>query len=131
MASIRKEILVEAKPEQVWSAVRDVGAIHTRLAPGFVVDTKLDGPNRIVTFGNGMVLRELVVAIDDEARRLVWAAVADHIKHHNASMQVIAEGERSRLVWIADILPHDLAGNVGGLMEQALRIAKPTLERGS
>jgi hypothetical protein len=131
MASIRKEILVEAKPEQVWSAVRDVGAIHTRLAPGFVVDTKLDGPDRIVTFGNGMVLRELVVTIDEEARRLVWAAVADHIKHHNASMQVIAEGERSRLVWIADILPNDLAGNVGGLMEQALSIAKPTLERAS
>jgi carbon monoxide dehydrogenase subunit G len=131
MASIRKEILVEAKPEQVWSAVRDIGAIHTRLAPGFVVDTKLDGPDRIVTFGNGMVLRELVVTVDGEARRLVWAAVGGRIKHHNASMQVLAEGERTRLVWIADVLPHELASDIAGLMQQALGIAKPTLERAS
>jgi hypothetical protein len=131
MASIRKEIVVEAKPEQVWDAVRDVGAIHTRLAPGFVVDTKLDGDARVVTFGNGMVLRELLVSVDDQARRLVWAAVADHIQHHSASMQVIAEGGSTRLVWIADVLPHALGQTISGLMDQALGIAKPTLERAS
>jgi len=38
MASIRKEILIDAPPEDVWAAVRDVGAVHRRLAPGFVVD---------------------------------------------------------------------------------------------
>jgi hypothetical protein len=30
MASIRKEILIEARAENVWAAVRDVGALHRR-----------------------------------------------------------------------------------------------------
>ena len=36
MASIRKEILVNAPPEQVWDAVRDVGAVHQRLRECFL-----------------------------------------------------------------------------------------------
>ena len=55
MASIRKEILVDARPEKVWDVVRDVGALHTRLVPGFVVDTRLEDDVRTVTFGNGIV----------------------------------------------------------------------------
>src|SRR6266446_4126896 len=101
MASIRKEIVVNAHPEDVWAAVRDVGAVHQRLAPGFVVDTQFDGEARVVTFANGMVLRELIVDVDDAGRRLVWTAVGGRATHHNGSMQVFAESEdRSRLVWI-------------------------------
>ena len=111
MASIHKEILIDAPPENVWDAIRDVGAIHRRLAPGFVVDTKLEGDARIVTFGNGMVVRELIVDIDDTARRLVWSVVGGPMTHHNASLQVFADADgRSRVVWIADLLPNDLAG---------------------
>ena len=55
--------------------MRDVGAIHTRLAPDFVTDVKLEGDARIVTFANGMVAKELIVDLDDEARRLVWSVV--------------------------------------------------------
>ena len=50
MASIRKEIVVDARPDDVWAALRDWGAVHRRLVPGFVTDTRLDGPDRIVTF---------------------------------------------------------------------------------
>jgi len=129
MASIRREVLVTARPDDVWSAVRDVGAIHTRLAPGFVVATRMDGDARIVTFGNGMEVRELIVDVDDQARRLVWSAVGGRLSHHNASMQVADEGGgRTRLVWIADLLPNELASYVAGLMEQGLSAAKKTLE---
>ncbi len=106
MASIRREIMVEARPEHVWAAVRDVGALHRRLVPGFVVDTRLESGARVVTFADGMVVRELIVDLDDEACRLVWSARGGRFTHHNASVQVLAEGEgRSRLVWIADLLP--------------------------
>ena len=44
MASIRKEIPLDARAEDVWAAVRDIGALHTRLVPGFVTDTKLEPP---------------------------------------------------------------------------------------
>src|SRR5260370_16441612 len=109
MASTHKETLIEARPEIVWAAVRDVGAVHQRLAPGFVVDARLEGDSRVVTFGNGAVVRELIVDVDDEARRLAYAAVEGRTTHHNAAMRVFAEdSDRSRLVWITDMLPNDL-----------------------
>ena len=131
MASIRREIVVEARPEQVWAAVRDVGAPHKRLAPGFVVDTRLEGDARIVTFANGLVARELIVDVDDGARRLVWAVVGSpRLTHHNASLQVFAEDERrSRVVWIADLLPSEAAPVIAGMIDQGMAIMKPTLEK--
>ena len=129
MASIHREILIDADPAQVWSAVRDVGALHQRLVPGFVIDTRLEAGARVVTFGNGMVARELIVDIDDMARRLVWAAVGGRLTHHNASVQVFADGQaHTRLVWIADLLPDALAGPITAMIEQGLGVMKQTLE---
>lgn len=118
MASIRKEIPLDARAEDVWDAVRDIGALHTRLVPGFVTDTRLEPGARIVTFGNGMVVRELIVDLDDTARRLAWSAVGGRLTHHNASAQVFPEGDsRSRLVWTADLLPDEVAGDIRTMME--------------
>ena len=130
MASIRREIVVEARPEQVWAAVRDWGAPHKRLAPGFLLDTRLEDDARVVTFANGLVARELIVDVDDEARRLVWAVVGSpRLTHHNASLQVVGGGDRhSRVVWIADLLPHEAVPAIAGMMEEGLAIMKPTLE---
>ncbi|TMA34296.1 MAG: SRPBCC family protein [Deltaproteobacteria bacterium] len=144
MASIHQEIVIEASPEHVWDAVRDVGAIHERLAPGFVTDTKLEDGARVVTFGNGMVARELIVDLDDAKRRLAWSVQASRsepkeseghrgggrMTHHNASLQVFAEGEgRTRAVWIADLLPHELGPAISGMIAQGLEAIKKTLER--
>ena len=74
MGSICKKILTKAAVEDVWSAIRDIGALHTRLVPGFVTDTRVEPGARIVTFGNGMVLREPIITVDDNARRVVWSA---------------------------------------------------------
>jgi Polyketide cyclase / dehydrase and lipid transport len=133
MASIHKELTIDARSEDVWAAVRDVGAIHTRLAPGFVVDTRLeDGGARVVTFGNGSIVRELIVDLDDRNRRLCWAAVGAPFEHYNASMQIFREGEqRCRAVWIADLLPNELEKTVSSMIDQGLACIKQTLERGS
>ena len=131
MASIRKEMLVDARPETIWDAVRDVGALHTRLVPGFVVGCRLEegAGARVVTFANGLVARELIVDIDDAARRLVWSVVEGRPTHHNGSLQVFAEqAGRSRVVWVADILPHDLAGPIGGMMDHGMDAMKQALE---
>ena len=126
MGSIRKEILTKAGIDAVWSAIRDVGALHTRLVPGFVTDTRLEPGARIVTFGNGMVLREPIVAVDDKARRLVWSAEGGPFTHYNASLQVFPA---TRVVWIADFLPNEVASNQQAAMETALQIMKTTLDR--
>ena len=130
MASIRKEIRVAGSPENVWAALRDVGAVHERVAPGFVVATRMEDGARVVTFGNGMVARELIVDVDDEARRLVWAVVGGRLIHHNASVQVFPDGNGgSRLVWIADLLPNELAGDIRAMIEQGASVMKTTLDR--
>jgi uncharacterized protein YndB with AHSA1/START domain len=129
MASIRKEIEIDAPAEHVWAAVRDIGAIHTRLAREFVVDTKLDGDSRLVTFANGEVVRERIVDVDDQARRLAYAVVDWRTSHHNASFQVLPDGsEHCRLVWITDLLPNTLAELVGSFIEQGCTAMKRTLE---
>src|SRR5436190_17387142 len=103
MASIRKEILVDACPEDVWDVLRDIGALHTRLVPGFVVDARLEDGARVVTFGNGMIVRELIVDVDDKTSRLAYSAVGGRLSHHHASVQVFPEGRAgSRIVWTAD-----------------------------
>lgn len=131
MASIHREIRIEAGPETVWGALRDVGALHRRLAPGFVTDVRLEEGARVVTFGNGLVARELIVDVDDEARRLAWSVVGGRMTHHNASAQVFPDGEGgSRFVWIADLLPHEVAPGVAAMMDQGLAVIKQTLERG-
>jgi hypothetical protein len=131
MASIRKEIVVDAPADYVWAAVSDVGAVHTRLAQQMVLDTQLDGNSRLVTFANGEVVRERIVTIDDEARRLAYAAVEWRTTHHNASFQVLRDNDvRCRLVWIADLLPDSLADLVNGYMEQGCAAIKRTLENG-
>jgi carbon monoxide dehydrogenase subunit G len=130
MASIRREIRTRARPEAVWDAIRDVGALHTRLVPGFVVDTRLEAGARIVTFANGMVVREPIVHVDDEARRLVWAAIGGPLTHYNASVQVFPEGgDRSRIVWIADFLPHEAAPAIGSMIEEGATVMQATLDR--
>lgn len=129
MASIHKELTINAPPEQIWDAVRDIGAIHTRLARQFVLDTRIDGDSRLVTFAGGTVVRERIVDVDDRARRLAYSVVEWLATHHNASIQVFPDGDRrSRVVWIADLLPDELADQVGGLMEQGCAAMKRTLE---
>lgn len=128
MASIHREISIDAPPEHVWSAVRDIGALHTRLVPGFVTDTTLEDGARVVTFGNGTVARELIVDVDDGARRIAWAAVGTRMTHHNASLQVFADKGGTRAVWIADLLPHDLAPAITTMIEQGLAVMRRAME---
>jgi carbon monoxide dehydrogenase subunit G len=131
MASIRREVQVNARPEKIWDAVRDVGAVHDPLAPGFVVGTKLEEGARVVTFANGMTARELIVDVDDTTRRLAWSVVGGpRLTHHNASLQVFAEDDgRSRVVWIADLLPNEVAGYIQAMIEQGMGVMKQTLEK--
>ena len=128
MASIRREIVTSAAPRLVWDCIRDVGALHTRLVPGFVVDTRLEPGARVVTFANGMVIREPIVAVDDEARRLVWSAEGGPLTHYNASVQVFPEGTGSRVVWIADFLPHESDRVVGPMMDAGMAAMKKALD---
>ncbi len=128
MASIRKEVEIDASPEAVWAAMRDVGALP-KLAPGFVTDCKLEGDSRIVTFGNGLVAREIIIDVDDEARRIAWSAKSERLSHHNASSQVFASGTGTKVVWIADLLPNEMKAPVAGMIDMGLAAMQKALGR--
>jgi hypothetical protein len=118
MASIYKDIPLDARADDVWAAVRDYGAVHQRVAPGFVTDCRLDGDARIVTFANGNVARELLVTMDEARKRLVYAVISERVKQHSASIQIVADGEnRSRMIWITDVLPNEIAPYIDGQMD--------------
>ena len=122
--------MTRARPAEVWDAVRDIGALHTRLVPGFVIATRLEPGARVVTFANGMTVREPIVTIDEQDRRLVWSAVGGSLTHYNASAQVVAEPDgSSRVVWIADLLPDEAARSVEGMMDAGMAAMKAALDR--
>ncbi|HSH99166.1 MAG TPA: SRPBCC family protein [Reyranella sp.] len=129
MATLRRQLALNANASTVWSALRDFGAVHTRVAPGFLTKLEMDHGDRIVTFFNGMVARERLVTVDDEDCRLVYSVVEGRASHYNAAVQVFPEGDgRSRLVWTIDLLPNDLAPAIGGMMDHATGFMKKALE---
>jgi hypothetical protein len=132
MATIIREAVIEADARSVWDALRDFGALHERLAPGFVTDTRLESVDtREITFFNGAVARERLIGIDDGARRLAYSVIRSRLNatHHNASAQVLDLGDgRSRFVWTMDVLPDDLAPSIAELMDTGIEAIKATLE---
>lgn len=128
MGTITRQVAVAAPAAKVWDAVRDWGRPHERLAPSVLKDCRVEEGARIVTFANGMAAKELIVAVDDEAMRLVWAIVEGRPLHHNGAMQVFADGEASRVVWTSDFLPDEFGPLSAPLMEAALADLARTLK---
>ncbi|MEU6744780.1 SRPBCC family protein [Spirillospora sp. NPDC046719] len=131
MASVRYEVVIEAPPEHVWDVVRDVGAVHERLLPGRVAGTRIEGDRRFLTFPDGHVIQELIIAVDDGARRLAYAVVEGArpaVERHHASFEVRSEGAGARLVWTTDVLPHAVAGEIRVRMERGAVEMKRAIE---
>jgi hypothetical protein len=129
MGSIFRDIRVAASADFVCAAIRDTGAPHTRLARGFVVDTKVDAGARVVTFGNGLSARELIVDVDDTRRRFAYSIVAGRATHHNASFEVIADGDHAaRVLWTTDVLPHELIEPFSRMVDAGVQALKTTVE---
>lgn len=131
MPAIHHGIAINRPADFVWDAVRDVGALHSRLVPGFVVATEMledvATPTRRVTFGNGAVADEVIVDLDDERRRLAWTILG--VEHHNGVM-IVRDAEDGALVtWTADVLPAELAERFSPMMAAGLAAMKAHLEK--
>jgi hypothetical protein len=128
MATIYKEFTVDTDIESAWDVLRDFNAVHQRLAPGFVVDCKPGDGSRTVTFANGAQAHELLVGINEAAHRLSYTVTGGKATHHMASAQLFAEGEnRTRFVWITDVLPDSLEGYIDMMMTQGAAVMQRTL----
>ncbi len=127
MATLRREIPVASGAASVWQKLRDFGQVHNKVAPGFLTDLKMDNGDRIVTFFNGMVARERLITLDDENCRLVYSVVEGRASHYNAAVQVVPEGDGSRVIWTIDLLPNELAPAIGGMMDAAVKVMAKAL----
>ena len=118
MATIRKLIDIDIPVEAAWDVVRDVNAVHTRFAPGFVVNTVPEPGARLVTFANGRTVRERIVSVDATLQRVAYSVVGTGLDHHHASFEVIAlAANRTRIVWTADVLPDTAAATIAPMMD--------------
>jgi len=128
MANITREIAVNVPPAQVWAQVKDLGNTH-RLFAGVLTDCKLEDGARVVTFANGMVVRELIVDVNDDLRRVAYAAVGGRTTHHNASLQVLpGAAGGSTVLWTTDFLPDSVAPGIAGLVDAGAAALKRNLE---
>jgi carbon monoxide dehydrogenase subunit G len=124
---IRHEFTVHASPDRVWDAFRDVGAVDSRLARGFVTECKLDGDVRTVTFANGLTVDERIISLDDDARRLAYSATGGRSEHHHAVVEVLPASDGSRVVWTTDVLPDEVGPAIRDMVEAGSRAIADTL----
>ena len=127
--TVRTEIHINAPADAVWSAIKDVYAVDTRLVPGLVTRVQREGDVRVVTFANGFVVKERIVTIDDAARRLAYSAFGGKATYHMASMEVVPDKSGSSIIWITDFLPAELKGFITANMQQGMKVMKRTLEQ--
>jgi len=133
VATVRVEAVIEVPAQRVWEAVADVGAVHRRLLPGRVADARIEDDVRILTMPDGSQIRELIVSVDHDHRRLAYAVVQGQklpLTYHHAAFEVLDEGAHSRLVWSTDVLPHAMADAVRARTERGIVEIKRVIEAG-
>ena len=128
MATVRREFRSPRSADKVWGVLRQFDQVH-QLAKGFVTATNMEGDRvRVVTFANGMEIREHLVSSDDSERRLVYAITdSPRYTHYSACAQVLDDGDGSRFVWTVDFLPDDMAPMQGAAMDAGAEAMRKAL----
>jgi hypothetical protein len=130
MASIRKEIVVDVGIEPAWAMLRQVASPHALFAP-VLAGAEMEGDVRTVHFASGHTIRERILDVDDEHRRVAYTALeSPGIAYHHASMQLENAGPgRCVFVWITDVLPSEVATALQPIIERGAEALKQNLER--
>ena len=129
MSSIWWEVTIAVPADVAWASLRRVDLAHELFAP-VLVDGKISGDVRTVTFANGMAVRERIVDVDEARMRISYTVLDDVFEHHNASMQIVPiDSDSCRFVWITDFLPAGKAEMVRPLVEQGSKAIAANIGR--
>lgn len=127
--TIGKTFVTNVPADQVWEALADVYALPTRLAAGFVTTSRRDGDDRLLTFANGMEVRERILAIDEAQRQVVYSAIGGEMSFHRAAATVTTRPDgQTQFDWTAQVSPAELAPGMDAMMEVGAAAIKRTLE---
>lgn len=112
MATIHKKFKINAPIDRVWSKMSDLAGVHSLL--GMLTNAKVDGDTRVCQTQDGVSLKELIVSVDKEQKRLVYAIVESlfNFEFNSASWQVIPDGDRTIFEWYTDLKPDNLAETI-------------------
>jgi hypothetical protein len=121
MSTIWWEEPVAVSADRAWAALRRIDATPALFAP-ILSGGAVEGGVRTVIFADGPTIRERIVTIDEERKRIVYGVLDGLFEHHSASMQILPVDEtRCRFVWISDILPDDRAEAIRPLVARGAR----------
>lgn len=126
MTTLRQDIDLDIDPDAAWDALKDFGALHERLVTGFVTACESDGRERVITFVNGLTVREVLVGVDDDHRRLAYAIV-DGFTHYQGTARIVPTDGGCRFVWYVDLLPDERAGDIEKMMVLGAAAIRRTL----
>jgi uncharacterized protein YndB with AHSA1/START domain len=128
---IHQEAIIDAAPEQVYAVLTD-GAKFAA-ATGMPAQLSDREGEAFMLFGGRVEGRQIELV---PGRRVVqaWRFGAAHPEPWDAGVYSVvrftltSQGDATKFVWIADVLPDDLASRTEAMMEQGINTIKGTLE---
>jgi carbon monoxide dehydrogenase subunit G len=117
---------IDRPSDEVWAIVGDFGGIGNWM-PG-IDSCRVEGDDRILET-MGMTIKEHLVKKDDAARAITYSIVdGAPVERHEATITVVPDGTGSRVDWVVDALPDDMAGLMTTVYQQALDALKAHAE---
>ena len=117
MASVNLKTPPAVSADDLWAEAKNVGGLSGLLE--VITESSLDGDSRCCTMGDGGVLAETIISIDDDHKRVAYTITDSPfpIEAHAASMQVTDAGDgKSTFQWITDVKPDEMADGHGPML---------------
>lgn len=119
MASLRSEIVIPSPANTVWEVVADA-AIETWYP--LIESSTVEGNRRTVVLSGGTKIEEIIENRDDTLRRFQYQIVGGDlpVEQHLGTVDVIALGNESLVVYSTEIEPAALGDAIGPAVADAL-----------
>lgn len=128
MATIRHHARIDRSPDEVWKVVSDAGSISTWFP--LIEQSRAEDGVRYCSLQGGGRLEEEIVTSDDRLRRFQYRIVAGDmpVEHHIGTVDVLADGPSSLVVYSTDVAPDEVAEQMDGVLAAGLQGLKTHLE---
>lgn len=128
MATLRTHLSINRPADDVWSVVSDAGAISAWFP--MVATSEATGDRRTCVLDGDVPLEEEIVTNDAVLRRFQYRITGGGVpvSSHLGTIDVIAQGDSSLVVYSTEVTPDEIAGTLGPAIEDGLRGLKTHCE---